>query len=145
MTHMPTDTAILTPFLRQVYPGPDTWGVPAPPLNPCPPAHPMVLRDDEPDMDAFTWRQCQYHWQYKNVIGFANAVAVARRDHLAHFPRPHQWAHPLPRPCPHPFPPSPPIDTFFIHFAWCTSGLLSTFCRWEFWIPRFTLLISAAP
>ena len=48
------------------------------------------LEDDEPGTDAVTWRRSQYHWQHKAAIGFANAVAVARRADLAHPPRPRQ-------------------------------------------------------
>jgi hypothetical protein len=51
------------------------------------------LGDAEPGTDAFTWRRSQYHWQHKAAVGFANAVAIARRPHLAQLPRLRQWAH----------------------------------------------------
>ena len=73
------------------------------------------------DADAFTLRRSQYIWQHKAAIGFANAVAVARRADRASLP-------PVPRQCAHPPPStlptsSPIIVIFRIHFAWCTSGL----------------------
>ena len=34
-------------------------------------------------------------WRHEAAIGFGNAVAVARRAHLAHPPRLRQWARPL--------------------------------------------------
>ena len=55
------------------------------------------MGDDEPGTDDFTWRRSQYFWKHKAAIGFGNAVAVARCAHLAHPPRPRQWAH-APRP-----------------------------------------------
>ena len=53
------------------------------------------MGDDEPGTDAFTWRRSQYFWKHKAAIGFGNAVAVARRAHLAHPPRPRPWARAL--------------------------------------------------
>ena len=50
------------------------------------------MGDDEPGIDAFTWRRSQYFWKHKAAVGFGNAVAVARRAHLARAPRPRQWA-----------------------------------------------------
>ena len=50
------------------------------------------MGDHEPGTDAFTRRRSQYFWKHKAAIGFCNAVAVARRAHLAHPPRPRQWA-----------------------------------------------------
>ena len=50
------------------------------------------MGDHEPGTDAFTWRWSQYFWKHKAAIGFGNAVAVARRAHLARPPRPRQWA-----------------------------------------------------
>ena len=54
------------------------------------------LGDDEPGVDAFTWRRSQFFWQHRAAIGLANAVAVARRAHLAHPARPRLRAHPSP-------------------------------------------------
>ena len=50
------------------------------------------MGDDEPGTDAFTWCRSQYFLKHKAAIGFGNAVAVARRAHLAHPPRPQPWA-----------------------------------------------------
>ena len=49
------------------------------------------MGDHEPGTDAFTWRRSQYFWKHKAAIGLSTAVAVARRAHLAHPPRPRQW------------------------------------------------------
>ena len=54
------------------------------------------LGDDEPGVDAITWRRSQFFWQHRAAIGLANAVAVARRAHLAHPARPRLRAHPSP-------------------------------------------------
>ena len=53
------------------------------------------LGDDEPGVDAFTWRRSQFFWQHWAAIGLANAVADARRAHLAH-PARRLRAHPSP-------------------------------------------------
>ena len=67
------------------------------------------LGDDEPGVDAFTWRRSQFFWQHRAAIGLANAVAVARRAHLAHPARPRLRAHPSPLdPCLSQPPPPPP-------------------------------------
>jgi hypothetical protein len=67
------------------------------------------LGDDEPGVDAFTWRRSQFFWQHRAAIGLANAVAVARRAHLAHPARPRLRAHPSPiDPCLSQPPPPPP-------------------------------------
>jgi hypothetical protein len=98
MTHMPADRALLTVSLSSVMStsGQIYWEF-------------LCLLDilahwrtqryyanlgaAEPGTDAFTWRQPQYHWQHKAAIGFATAVAIAGRAHLAHLPSPRQWAH----------------------------------------------------
>ena len=49
------------------------------------------MGDHEPGTDAFTWRRSQYFWKHKAAIGLSTAIAVARRAHLAHPPRPRQW------------------------------------------------------
>ena len=52
------------------------------------------LGDDEPRVDAFTWRRSQFFWQHLADMGLANAVAVARRAHLARPTRPRLCAQP---------------------------------------------------
>jgi len=88
------------------------------------------MGEAEPGTDAFTWRRSQYRWQHKAAIGFGNAVAVARRAHLAHPPRPRQRAR-APRHPPLPYAdilclPPRTYDTFHLLFIWCTSGLSSS-------------------
>ena len=49
-------------------------------------------RDDEPGVDAYTWRRSQFFWHHHAAMGLANAVADACRAHLAQSPRPSLWA-----------------------------------------------------
>ena len=52
------------------------------------------LGDDEPGVDAFTLRRSQFLWQHRAAMRLANAVAVARRAHLAPITRTRLCAQP---------------------------------------------------
>jgi hypothetical protein len=87
VTSMPTDWALLTvrlSSLRHDYFESDSRGAPAPPLHPCPPAHPTGLCQ----LGGLRARHGCLHLALVSIplatICFANAVAVARRAHLAH-------------------------------------------------------------